>query len=35
VLIHGPDVLTAALVTAELLAQHTIDPDGDYQPKRQ
>lgn len=34
VLVNGPDTMTIDRDTGEILAEHTIDPDKDYQPKK-
>ena len=34
-LVAGPDTLVINPTTGEIIAEHTIDPDRDYQPKKQ
>jgi hypothetical protein len=35
ILIHGRDTITIDRQTGEIIAEHTINPDKNYQPKRQ
>jgi transposase InsO family protein len=34
ILVNGPHTLTIDRTTGEILAEHTIDPDRDYQPRK-